>query len=236
MRAAGAEQQIDVNLLDSPPKIRPLMLCDMDSTIIKSESLDHLSELAGIAEQIVPITRRAMAGEIDFEDALSQRLAMLKDYPAALLDKIISDTHTFSGARQLVQTMRAHDATCLLVSGGFTFLTRHIADKLGFHQDFANDLAVEGDKLSGFAHPPILDSRAKVRVLNEFCDKLGITHDEALCMGDGANDIPMLETAGLGIAWQGKPLVRQHIALQLNHSTLCGALFLQGIAEKDITS
>ena len=233
-RAAGDAVGIDVNLLHSAPHVKKLMLCDMDSTIITSESLDHIAELAGISEAVKPITARAMAGEIDFSQALIERLAMLKGAPASLLDDIVRNTHLFDGARELVATMRAQDATCLLVSGGFTFLTQHIKETLDFHAHYANELAVTGDQLDGYTKPPILDSSAKVRILNEYCERLGLTHQDAICMGDGANDIPMLQTAGLGIAWQGKPLVRETITTQLNHSSLCGALFLQGISETDI--
>lgn len=234
IRAAGNQHAIDVNYLSTAPYQRQLMLCDMDSTIITSESLDHLAELAGISEAIKPITARAMAGEIDFEGALHERLQMLKDYPSSLLDDLIQQTNSFTGARELVQTMRDKGATCLLVSGGFTFLTQVIADKFGFHHHYANELSVTNGRLDGYAVPPILDSTAKVTKLNDYCQKLGLNASDALCMGDGANDIPMLQSAGLGIAWQGKPRVRELIETQLNHSHLCGALFLQGITESEI--
>lgn len=234
IRAAGNQHEIDVNYLSTAPYQRQLMLCDMDSTIITSESLDHLAELAGISEAIKPITARAMAGEIDFEGALHERLQMLKDYPSSLLDDLIQQTNSFTGARELVQTMRDKQATCLLVSGGFTFLTQVIADKFGFHHHYANELSVTNGRLDGYAVPPILDSTAKVTKLNDYCQKLGLNASDALCMGDGANDIPMLQSAGLGIAWQGKPRVRELIETQLNHSHLCGALFLQGITESEI--
>ena len=234
IRNEGHKRAIDVNFLAEAPYQRRLMLCDMDSTIITSESLDHLAELAGISEAVKPITARAMAGEIDFEGALHERLKMLKDYPASLLEELIDQTDSFTGARELVQTMRDKQATCLLVSGGFTFLTQVIADKFGFHYHYANKLSVTNGRLDGFAIPPILDSTAKVTKLNEYCQKLGLDTADAICMGDGANDIPMLQSAGLGIAWQGKPRVRELIDTQLNHSHLTGALFLQGITEAEI--
>lgn len=235
-RSAGAEIGCDVNLLSSAPHKRALMLCDMDSTIITGESLDDLSAMAGIGEAVATITARAMAGEIDFRQALNERLAMLDGEPAALLDKLIEETMAFDGAAELVATMRKYDATCLLVSGGFTFLTSDIANRFGFHDHFANQLALAGDKIAGYAQEPILDSSAKLQILHDYCGKLGISADEVMSMGDGANDIPMLEAAGLGIAWQGKPLVREKISLQLNHSSLCGPLFLQGISESEIVS
>ena len=234
IRDEGHKRAIDVNFLAEAPYQRRLMLCDMDSTIITSESLDHLAELAGISEAVKPITARAMAGEIDFEGALHERLKMLKDYPASLLEEIIDQTDSFTGARELVQTMRDKQATCLLVSGGFTFLTQVIGDKFGFHHHYANELSVTNERLDGYAIPPILDSTAKVTKLNEYCQKLELDTADAICMGDGANDIPMLQSAGLGIAWQGKPRVRELIDTQLNHSHLTGALFLQGITEAEI--
>lgn len=235
LRHKGHEHGVDINLLSGPPQKRKLMLCDMDSTIITSESLDDLSAMAGIGEAVAEITARAMTGALDFREALSLRLAMLKGEPATLLERLISETNAFPGASELVGTMRAHDATCLLVSGGFTFLTSDIAARFGFSDHFANHLALDGDKIAGYAPDPIIDSTAKLRILTEYCDKLGIAPHEVLAMGDGANDIPMLSTAGLGVAWQAKPLVKEHIAIQLSHSTLCGALFLQGFTEKDIT-
>lgn len=236
LRAEAALIGVDVNLLPQAPYLRKLMLCDMDSTIITGESLDDLSAMAGIGEAVAAITARAMAGELDFKQALAERLGMLKDEPVALLERLIQETQAFDGAAELVATMRAHDATCLLVSGGFTFLTSDIAQRFGFSDHFANELAIEDGKIAGHADEPIIDSSAKLRILNEFCDRLSITHNEVMSMGDGANDIPMLEAASLGIAWQAKPLVKERIALQLSHSNLCGPLFLQGVHEKDIVS
>ena len=235
-RIAGTDIGADVNLLAAAPHKRKLMLCDMDSTIITGESLDDLSAMAGIGEAVAAITARAMAGELDFRQALAERLAMLKGEPVALLDKLIEETKAFDGAAELVATMRKFDATCLLVSGGFTFLTSDIANRFGFSDHFANQLALDGDKIAGYAQEPILDSSTKLQILHDYCVKLSLTADAVMSMGDGANDIPMLEAAGLGIAWQGKALVKQKIALQLNHSNLCGPLFLQGISESEIVS
>ena len=234
LRAIADELSIDINLQDKAPKVKKLMLCDMDSTIITGESLDDLSEMAGIGAEVAAITARAMAGELDFRQALNERLSMLKDEPVSLLDKLIDETKAFAGAAELVATMRHHDAICLLVSGGFTFLTSDIAQRFGFSAHYANHLAVANGLIAGYAQEPIIDSQAKLRIMNDYCDKYDIAHENVMSMGDGANDIPMLQAAGLGIAWQAKPLVRQTIALQLDHSTLCGPLFLQGINEADI--
>lgn len=233
-RATCGDIGVDVNLLTVAPYRRQLLLCDMDSTIITTESLDDLATLAGVGEEISSITARAMAGELDFKQALSERLHLLKGQPVGLLDRLIHDTAMFDGAAELIKTMRSSGATCLLVSGGFTFLTSHIAKNLGFCAHFANEMAMTGDVLAGFAHEPILDSSAKLRILQEHCDQMALSAQNVMAMGDGANDIPMLAAASLGIAWRAKPLVRKEIATQLSHSTLCGGLFLQGYTETDI--
>ena len=234
MRNKAAALAIDCNVLSAPPRPKKLFLSDMDSTIITSESLDDIARLADLENEIAPITARAMAGEIDFEQALDERLLILKGKPKSLLDQVIADTTAFEGAKELVGTMCANDAHCLLVSGGFTFLTAHIKNMFGFHEDFANELAVDGESLAGFAHKPILDASAKLRLLRDYQAKFNLDIADIMTMGDGANDIPMLTEAGLGIAWQAKPLVKAQIGIQLSFSSLCGALFLQGYRESDI--
>ena len=234
LREIGDTYKVDVNLFTQAPQKKRLLLSDMDSTIIQGESLDELSEFAGVGEEIKAITKRAMAGEIDFVGALRERLAMLKGKPASLTDKVIAHTSIFDGASQLVATMRAHDARCYLVSGGFTFLTSHIAALLSFDGHYANELLLEGDVLAGVPSTPILDSHSKVNIMNDLMREFWLDSEQVMTIGDGANDIPMLSKAGLGVAWQGKPLVRDKIALQLNHSTHCGGLFLQGYDESQI--
>ena len=224
----------DANILASPPQKKSLLLSDMDCTIITEESLDALSEMAGMGEAVKAITARAMAGEINFAEALKERLLMLKGQPADLLDAIIKQTEIFDGADKLIGTMTKHGTRCLLVSGGFTFLTAPISEKLGFHHHFANDLAITDDKLAGYANPPILDGTSKYRIMHEEMAELGITSDAVMTIGDGANDLPMLKAAGLGVAWRAKQAVKDQIALQLNHSSHCGGLFLQGYSETEI--
>lgn len=236
LRNKASALGIDVNQLPDAPYLRKLMLCDMDSTIITGESLDELSELAGIGPQVAAITARAMAGDYDFRQALAERLALLTGTSAKLLDRLVAETKGFVGAGELVTTMRDHGAHCLLVSGGFTFLTQDIAARFGFHEHFANHLAIEDDKIAGYVCEPVIDKTAKLQILQDYSAKLHLTSAEVMSLGDGANDIPMLKAASLGIAWQAKPLVKSEIALQLSHSSLCGPLFLQGISEKDITS
>jgi len=225
LRESGS---FDVNCLNADTRRKALLIADMDSTVIRQESLDHLALIAGKGEEITGITARAMAGELDFEAALDERLAMLAGEPAHLLDQVIAETTITAGAAELVGTMRAHGAYCYLVSGGFTFLTKPVAVQLGFHDHFANEMVLDGDKLAGAAGKPILDRDAKVSKLHSLIAGHGLTIEQAATIGDGANDLGMLQAAGLGVAFEGKPLLRAHIPVQLNHTDLTGLLFLQG--------
>ena len=231
LRESGS---FDVNCLNADTRRKALLIADMDSTVIRQESLDHLALIAGKGEEITSITARAMAGELDFEAALDERLAMLAGEPAHLLDQVIAETTITAGAAELVGTMRAHGAYCYLVSGGFTFLTKPVAVQLGFHDHFANEMVLDGDKLAGAAGKPILDRDAKVSKLHSLIAGHGLTIEQAATIGDGANDIPMLTKAGLGIAWRAKEIVKKSVPYQLNHSSHCGGLFLQGYSEAEI--
>ena len=236
LRKDADKYQIDVNKLPLQGRRKKLMLADMDATIIRGESLDELAELAGIAEQIKPITARAMAGELDFNEALAARLSRLEGQPESLLDKVINNTVITDGAREAVSTMRAHGSKCYLVSGGFTFLTGVIARTLGFNGHHSNVMDVADGKLTGRAVPPILGKQAKLAFLEKYITDYGLTPDETLCVGDGANDIAMLTHAGLGIAFEGKPALRKQIDLQLNHTDLTGLLYLQGYTSKEFAA
>ena len=230
LRAAAP---FDVNCISASGRRKALLIADMDSTIIRQESLDHLAEIAGKGEEIAEITAAAMAGEYDFEQAIDKRLSMLAGAPANLLDQVISETIITNGAAELVGTMRTHGAQCYLVSGGFTFLTAPISQQLGFHGHFANHLHVNDGRLTGTVEKPILDRDAKLTKLQAFCEDLDISIDDAATIGDGANDLAMLEAAGLGVAFEGKPLLRQAINIQLNHTDLTGLLFLQGFSQSE---
>ena len=228
LRARGDLQGIDVNIVPSECRRKQLLIADMDSTVITSESLDDMAQLAGIADAILPITKRAMRGELDFEQALDARLALFADKPASLVEEALAQVEFSGGATTLVRTMRAAGASCYLVSGGFTVITAAVAERCGFTGTHANHLEIEDGKLLGKVRKPVLDSGAKARYLTHYCAKLGIAPTEAACIGDGANDLEMLEAAGFGVAFQGKPLLRKKIPLQLNHTDLHGLLYLQG--------
>lgn len=228
LREIGDLQGIDVNIVPSEGRKKQLLIADMDSTIITSESLDDMARLAGIADDILPITTRAMCGELDFEQALDARLAQFAGKPASLVDEALAEVEFSGGATILVRTMRATGASCYLVSGGFTVITAPIAERCGFTGNHANHLEIEGGKLLGRVRKPILNSGAKARFLAHYCAELGIAPVEAACIGDGANDLYMLEAAGFGVAFHGKPMLRDKIPLQLNHTDLTGLLYLQG--------
>ena len=225
---------IDVNFMPNAPQKKQLLLSDMDCTIITTESLDELSEFAGKGDIIKAITKRAMAGELDFLEALHERLSILAGEPEATLNKVIHATQIFEGAEYLVRTMRHHGADCYLVSGGFTFLSSIIAAKLQFTDHMANTLDIEDGKIKGSISGNVVDSQAKLRILTEKAAARNISFDNVMTIGDGANDIPMLIKAGLGIAWRAKDVVKKAASFQLNHSSHCGGLFLQGYKEAEI--
>ncbi|MEC8262603.1 MAG: phosphoserine phosphatase SerB [Pseudomonadota bacterium] len=228
LRAAGDAQRIDANIIMSGNREKRLLIADMDSTIITSESLDDMARIAGIADDILPITARAMRGELDFEQALDARLALFAGKAASLVDDALREVEFSGGATTLVRTMRQAGASCYLVSGGFTAITEPVAARCGFNGTHANHLEIEGGRLLGKVRKPVLDSGAKARYLAHYCKQLGISAAEAACIGDGANDLDMLAAVGFGVAFHGKPLLRQTVDLQLNHTDLTGLLYLQG--------
>ena len=224
---------IDVNVVPADNRRKAILIADMDSTIITSESLDELAMLAGIGEQVASITRRSMAGELDFETALDERVAMLAGKPKELIDQIIADSKLKDGARLLVQTMRAHGAFCYLVSGGFDILTGPIAAKCGFHDHHANHLHINATSFVGTVQKPVLDRAAKVTYLKHYCQHHNFDMTATASIGDGANDLGMLEQAGFGVAFHGKPILREKVGLQLNHTDLTGLLYLQGYRQDE---
>ena len=234
LRTQFAPHTIDVNILPKAPTRKKILLSDMDSTIITTESLDELSEFAGKGDKIKAITKRAMAGELDFMEALNERLSILAGEPSSVLQKVVDATEIFDGADHLVSTMRHHGAECYLVSGGFTFLSSVIAGKLHFTDHMANNMDIEDEKIKGSLSGTIIDSHAKLRILTEKITEMSLSLDDAMTMGDGANDIPMLTKAGLGVAWRAKEIVKKAVPYQLNHSSHCGGLFLQGYSETEI--
>lgn len=213
---------------------KKLLLSDMDSTIITVECIDELADYAGLKAEVSEITERAMNGELDFVAALKERVALLKGLPESVLQECYdSRVKLMPGAEVLVKTMAAQGATTVLISGGFTFFTAQVAQAAGFQHNIANLLGVEGGKLTGEVRGAIIDKHAKETTLQGFKDELGLATAQTLAVGDGANDLPMLLSAGLGVAYHAKPSVRAAAKAQINHCDLSALLYAQGISKKE---
>jgi phosphoserine phosphatase len=235
--AALARYPIDVNMVTADPSRRKwLLVADMESTIIQQECLDELARFAGVQEQISGITARAMRGELDFEAAINERVGLLKGLDADLLQHVYDRVTLMPGAETLVTTMRAHGATCALVSGGFTFFTQRIAARLGFDLHRANTLDVANGKLAGTVASPILGREAKLQALQELTKAGGLQPSETLAVGDGANDLAMIEAAGLGVAFRAKPILSQRAAASIVHGDLTALLYLQGYRREEFAA
>ena len=213
-----------------------LLVADMDGTVVTGETLDELAAFAGQKERVAAITARAMKGELDFERALEERVALLNGISTDALEKTWARIDYTPGARELVATMRAHGARCVLVSGGFTFFTGRVAAELGFHDSLANRLLEANGRLTGGLAKPVLDGQAKVAALERFAAARGITVAGALAVGDGANDLAMLRRAGSGVAFHARPTVRAGTRLRVDTGDLTALLYLQGYRRTDFTA
>lgn len=213
-----------------------LLVADMDSTFVTSETLDELADFAGLKEPIAAITRRSMNGEIDFADALRERVAMLHGLPLDALEKTWQRVRLTQGARELVATMRAHGAMTALVSGGFTFFTARVAVLTGFDAHFANTLLDDGKALTGYVAEPILDRDAKLTTLRALAAEHHLDLAETMAVGDGANDLAMLRAAGLGVAFHAKPVLAAEARARVDHGNLRALLFAQGYRAEEIST
>ena len=236
---AAVEQALEgapVDAIDTKVRGRrkALLVADMDSTIVTTETLDEIAAYAGLKEKIAAITRRSMNGEIDFSQALRERVGMLKGLSLDALEKTWRQTRLTPGARELVATMRAHNATTALVSGGFTFFTSRVAALVGFDEHRANTLLDDGVALTGKVAEPILGRDAKLELLRELAAKRRLRMSATLAVGDGANDLAMLLAAGLGVAFHAKPIVAAAARAQVRHGTLRALLFAQGYRASEI--
>ncbi len=227
---------IDAVTTQSANRRKRLLIADMDSTIVTGETLDELADFAGLKDRIAAITRRAMNGEIDFPNALRQRVAMLKGLPLSALQATWERVRLTEGARELVATMRAHGAMTALVSGGFTFFTSRVAELAGFDLHHANVLLDDGSHLIGRVAEPVLDRNAKLHTLQELAAAHRIPMDQTMAVGDGANDLPMLQAAGLGVAFRAKPIVAADARARVDHTNLRALLFIQGYSAGEIAS
>ncbi len=235
VRASLANAPFDIAVQAAAGRRRMLLIADMESTIIGQELIE-LAEIAGIGSRIADITARSMAGELDFAAALHERVALLAGQPEAILDQAAQRITLNPGARELVQTMRAHGAYTALVSGGFTRFTEPVRKICGFDEARGNQLVVTAGHIAGTVGEPILGREAKATALAELAEKHGITVDQVCAVGDGANDLAMLQTAGLGVAYHAKPIVRDTARVSIEHGDLTALLFLQGYRRADFSS
>jgi phosphoserine phosphatase len=226
VRAALAPAPIDVVVQLTAHRRKKLFVADMDSTMIDQECIDELADYAGLKAHVAAITERAMRGELPFEPALRERVALLKDLPLSVIGETIEKKITLAaGGGELIAVLRKNDCYTCLVSGGFTLFTNVIAEKLGFDENRANELIVENGKLAGTVREPILGRAAKLATLQELTKKLGIKPEETIAIGDGANDLDMITAAGLGVAIHAKPAVAAAAQARIDHSDLSALIY-----------
>jgi phosphoserine phosphatase len=227
---------VDLAVVPNASVRKRLFLADMDSTMIEQECIDELADFVGMKAQVSEITERAMRGELAFEPALRERVALLKGLPIGVVDEIIRERITLMpGGRTLVATMKAHGAHACLVSGGFTVFTSRIAAIIGFDENRANELIVRNGMLTGEVAEPILGKEAKLATLVELRERLGLSHAETLAVGDGANDLAMIGEAGLGVAYHAKPAVAAAAQARVEYGDLTTLLYFQGYSDDEIT-
>jgi phosphoserine phosphatase len=236
IRAALAGLPVDVFVQPIAHRRKKLFLADMDSTMIRQECIDELADFVGLKEKVAAITERTMRGEIEFEPALRERVALLRGLEHRIVDRILEERIVLTpGGRALVGTMRAHGAHTVLVSGGFTLFAERIAEAIGFHEARANVLMIDDAFFAGTVNEPILGREAKVATLIELRSTLGLDRADTLAIGDGANDLAMLQEAGLGVAYHAKPAVAAAAHARIDHCDLTALLYAQGYRRNEFT-
>ena len=230
-------KQIDMVIQPTENRRKKILLADMDSTMIQQECIDELAAEAGVGERVVEITARAMNGELDFDEALNERVGLLAGLDVDVIQQVLDTRITLmSGGVELLATMRANGAYAALVSGGFSDFTSAIATKLGFDENRANALLQSGGKLTGRVGLPILGRQAKVDALMDITTRMGFLPTDVIAVGDGANDLGMLHLAGSGVALHAKPAVAAECSLRLNFADLTGLLYIQGYSIDDFAA
>jgi phosphoserine phosphatase len=234
LRAARGDLPIDIVVQPIATRRKKLFLADMDSTIIGQECIDELADFVGLKAHVAKITERAMRGEIEFEPALRERVALLKDLSVSVVDEVLKTRITATpGGRQLVMTMRAHGAYTCLISGGFTLFTHAVASRIGFQENRANELVVADRKFTGEVKEPILGRAMKLATLIELTESFDLDDIDTMVAGDGANDLGMIQNAGLGVAYHAKPAVAAAAAARIDHGDLTALLYAQGYRREE---
>ncbi len=234
LRSALASEPVDIIVQPAEGRKKKILLADMDSTMIDQECIDELADEIGVKEHVAAITARSMNGEIAFEPALRERVALLRGLDTTVVDRIIANRLTLAaGGRALVRTMRANGAWTALVSGGFDVFTSRIAEMLGFQENRANRLIEEDGRFAGKVAEPILGRAAKAEALLDIAARLGLTTGDAIAVGDGANDLDMIRLAGTGVALHAKPAVAAEAKVRIDHGDLTALLYLQGYRLED---
>ncbi len=235
-RNAVGSVAADANVVRAARRRKRLLVADMESTLIENEMLDDLAAMIGIGDEVAEITRRAMNGELDFRDALRERVALLAGLPVERMEEAAHGIRIVPGAATLAATMKAHGAYTAIVSGGFLFFTSQVRARLGFDYDEGNDLEIASGSLTGEAREPILNRDGKVNALMRISRERGINLEDTLAVGDGANDLPMLLAAGMGVAFRAKPAVASAARLRIDHGDLTALLYLQGYRRDELKS
>src|SRR5450432_1425414 len=234
LREARGELPIDIVVQPQVLRRKKLFLADMDSTMIGQECIDELADFAGLKAHVAGITERAMRGEIEFEPALRERVALLRGLPVSVVDEVLAKRITPTpGGRELVATMRAHGAYTCLISGGFTLFTNAVAAGIGFQENRANELIVRDGKFTGEVREPILGRATKLATLIELTESFDLDDIDTLVVDDGANDLGMIEAAGLGVAYHAKPAVAAAAAARIDYGDLTALLFVQGYRREE---
>jgi phosphoserine phosphatase len=228
LHAALEDERVDAIAQPAACRRKQLLVADMDSTMIEQECLDELADMVGLRARIAAITERAMQGELVFEEALIERVRLLKGVTLAQIETLLARITLTPGARMLVRTMRAHGAHTVLVSGGFAQFTEPVAARIGFHETRANRLEIKDGALTGVVLQPVQGREGKRAALAELRDARGLAREKTLAIGDGANDVDMLREAGLGVAYHAKPKVAEAAGARIDHADLTALLYVQG--------
>lgn len=233
-RRALDGEPVDLAAQEPEGRRKRLLVCDMESTVIRNEMVDELADFAGRGDEVREVTTSAMRGEIDFASALRRRVAFLAGLPVSVLEESLGRIEETAGAAALVATMRAHGAKTALVSGGFTYFTERVGKRLGFDVHEGNELEVSDGRLTGRIVEPVRGRDAKLRTLERLCRELGLEPRHAAAVGDGANDLSLLAAAGLGVAFRAKPLVAHSARFRVDHTDLTALLYFQGYRDADL--